>query len=408
MKNKNKFIWLSLAITLIALPCNVFAKTVKDLENEVNKYVAQLQEKQSKIAKNDAEVAEIKKKIADIEAQITAAEDEMDRLEKEIEESNKKIADKKEQSKKIMKYFQVINSGNTYLEYIFEANSVTDMIYRISVVEQLTDYNQQVVKELNQLIAENKTKKEELQKKNEEIKALKESLQSEKERINADTATIRDSMPSIEEQIKAEKANLAYYKKLGCGSNEDINACYIRTRKASGGGSIPSTGSALRPTMVGTNLGGLGYYAGHTGHDIGSPNKKDETIYPIASGIVRKVYRDNCLSFCQFKCNGNANIIVMEHNINGRTYYASYVHLDKVFVSESNNVISAYTPIGKMGNTGCTSGHDEGGTKIHLHLEMATCNYMIAGGGYCKYKNYKKTIIEPGNLISFPGSWNNR
>ena len=118
MKNKNKFIWLSLAITLIALPCNVFAKTVKDLENEVNKYVAQLQEKQSKIAKNDAEVAEIKKKIADIEAQITAAEDEMDRLEKEIEESNKKIADKKEQSKKIMKYFQVINSGNTYLEYM--------------------------------------------------------------------------------------------------------------------------------------------------------------------------------------------------------------------------------------------------------------------------------------------------
>ena len=215
-------------------------------------------------------------------------------------------------------------------------------------------------------------------------------------------------MPSIEEQIKAEKANLAYYKKLGCGSNEDINACYIRTRKASGGGSIPSTGSALRPTMVGTNLGGLGYYAGHTGHDIGSPNKKAETIYPIAGGIVRKVYRDNCSSFCQFKCNGNANIIVMEHNINGRTYYASYVHLDKVFVSESNNVISAYTPIGKMGNTGCTSGHDEGGTKIHLHLEMATCNYMIAGGGYCKYKNYKKTIIEPGNLISFPGSWNNR
>ena len=40
------------------------------------------------------------------------------------------------------------------------------MIYRISVVEQLTEYNQKVVKELNELISQNKVKKAELAKKN--------------------------------------------------------------------------------------------------------------------------------------------------------------------------------------------------------------------------------------------------
>ena len=80
---------------------------------------------------------------------ITEAENEIKRLEDEIDKSNKEIENKKEQSKKIMKYFQIMRSGNTYLEYIFEAESVTDMIYRISVVEQLTEYNQKVVNELN-------------------------------------------------------------------------------------------------------------------------------------------------------------------------------------------------------------------------------------------------------------------
>ena len=153
MKNIiKKTINISLVISLIALPLNVSAKTVKQYEDEAAKYAQELQEKKDKIAKNDAEVAEIKKNIASIESQITDAENQIKTLEAEIEKSNKEIENKKEHSKKIMKYFQIINSGNTYLEYIFEANSVTDMIYRISVVEQLTEYNQKVVNELNELI----------------------------------------------------------------------------------------------------------------------------------------------------------------------------------------------------------------------------------------------------------------
>ena len=144
-KNFKKYLLLTLVISLVALPYNASAQTLKDFENEVAKYTAELQAKQDKVAKNDAEVAEIKKKIANIESQITEAENEIKRLEDEIDKSNKEIENKKEQSKKIMKYFQIMRSGNTYLEYIFEAESVTDMIYRISVVEQLTEYNQKVV-----------------------------------------------------------------------------------------------------------------------------------------------------------------------------------------------------------------------------------------------------------------------
>ena len=182
---------IMISISLIALPKDIDAKTITDFENEVAKYTADLQAKKDKVAKNDAEVAQIKKKISEIEAQIKTAEAEIEKLKQEIEESNKKIAKKKEESKRIMKYFQVVNGENSYLEYVFDATSITDMIYRMSVVEQLAEYNQNVVKELNDLITENNKKKSELEAKNKELNNLEKSLQDQKERINADTEAIK-------------------------------------------------------------------------------------------------------------------------------------------------------------------------------------------------------------------------
>ena len=61
------FLILLLFVSFFALPLDTKAKTIQQFEEEVEKYTKQLQEKQDKIAKNDAEVAQIKTKIASIE-----------------------------------------------------------------------------------------------------------------------------------------------------------------------------------------------------------------------------------------------------------------------------------------------------------------------------------------------------
>lgn len=61
-----------------------------------------------------------------------------------------------------MEYYQIANGNNAYLEYAFGAETITDMIYRMSIVEQLTEYNDKIMKELKQLIAENNKKKTQL------------------------------------------------------------------------------------------------------------------------------------------------------------------------------------------------------------------------------------------------------
>ncbi len=379
-------------VSMFALPIETSAQTIAQFEAEVEKYTAQLQEKKNKLAKNDAEIEEIKKKISNIESQIDAAEKEIKELQDEIDKSNKEIEKKSEESKKIIEYYQISNGNNAYLEYAFGATDITDMVYRMSIVEQLTDYNDKVMKELEALIKKNEQQQKDLEQKEKELEALKEELESEKERINADSKSIKETMPGIEEQIKQAKNNLNYYKGLGCGKNEEISACQYRIEQSrgtsSGGGSVPSTNGFYRPIEYGYITQWYGGYGGHMGVDMSSSNKTI-AIYPIATGQV----------FFKGYDTYGALVIKIRHNVNGRYIYSTYAHMSRFGAVSVGQNVSPFTQIGNMGSTGWSTGP-------HLHLEITSCDWNRGGG--CTWATYQRSTINPTSYVSFPSRWNNR
>ena len=176
---KKKWIVLGMVVLLIsyvALPKDIEAKTIQQFEEEVERYTRELEEKQANLVRNDEEIAAITKKIHGIEAQIKEAEDEIERLQEEIEKSEEEIKKKSEESKSIISYYQIANGENAYLEYAFGATDITDMIYRLSVVEQLTEYNDKIMKELEELIRQNQIKQAELVKKEEELNKFNHTI----------------------------------------------------------------------------------------------------------------------------------------------------------------------------------------------------------------------------------------
>ena len=385
MKKISSIILLIL-LAVFLVPVNTSAKTLKQLEDEVNKFTADLESKNNQIAANDAEVAEIKKKIADIESQISAIQNETAVLEQEIKESNVEISEKSEQSKSLFQYIQVSEGENAYLEYIFGATDVTDMVYRMAVVEQLTEYNDQIMDELTQLIEDNKVRKEELATKNTELESLTKELEAEQEKINAETTQIKEAMPSVEQQKREAEKQLAYYKKLGCGENEDINSCEIRVN----GNSVPSASGFYRP-MVSGYVTQNWMNAGHLGIDLSNTNKTIE-VYPVASGVVFAKYYDSA----------GALVLKIRHNVNGKYIYSTYAHLSAWYVNVGETV-TPDTLIGRMGNTGNSTG-------AHLHLELTTCDWHAGGG--CTWSTYQKSTINPRQYIGFPSGlrvwWNSR
>lgn len=394
---------VSIFASLIALPMNANAKarTIKEFEEEVEKYTKELEAKKNQVATNEQEIAQIKKKIANIENQIKAAELEIINLQKEIDASNLEIEQKSEESKRILEYYQISNGENAYLEYAFGATSITDMIYRISVIEQLTDYNDKIMKELEMLIEKNKKQQEELIKKQEDLENMKNSLIEEKMRLDADSAAIKAGMPGIEEQIKAARSQVEYYKKLKCGPTEDIQACQYRIEQENKNSalSIPSTNGFYRPVQHGYITQwytGCKYYnpktgtcTGHIGIDIGSSDKSID-VYPIAPGYVTATYYDNA----------GALVVKIKHNYNGRYIYSTYAH-QRTFAVKAGQYVSAYTSIGKMGSTGNSSGP-------HVHLEITSCDWKSEGGG-CSWRSYaESSTMNPASYVNFPSRWSNR
>lgn len=393
MKKVSMFSLIILLMVFIT-PVNANAKTLKQLEDEVNKFTTDLNNKKNQVAANDKEVAEIKKKIANYEAQISNIEKEKAALEQEIEKSNQEIKQKIEESKTLFQYLQVSEGENAYLEYIFGATDVTDMVYRMAVVEQLTEYNNQIMDELTALIEQNEKRKTELTAKNQELEKLTKELESEQEKINADTKAIKEAMPSVEQQLKEAKANLNYYKKLGCGTNEDIYSCQYRVEQASGGSNgiyVPSASGFYRPMVSGYVTQNWSGYGGHLGMDLSNTNKTIE-IYPIASGVVFAKYYDDY----------GALVLKIRHNVNGRYIYSTYAHLSAWYVNVGQ-VVTPDTLIGRMGNTGFSFG-------AHLHLELTTCDWHAGGG--CTWATYQRSTINPRQYVGFPSGlrdwWNGR
>ena len=401
---KNKIIIASIVfllfLSLYTLPIETRAKTVKQFEAEIEKYTQELENRRARIATSEEEVRQIKSRIATTEENIRKTEEEIQALQAEIERCEEEIKQKSEESKSIISYYQIANGENSYLEYAFGANDITDMIYRLSIVEQLTEYNDKVMKELDDLIKKNQETQKALAAKEEELKRLKNQLLEEQSRIEIDIKNIKAGMPSIEEQLKSAKNQLAYAKKLGCGANEDLNSCIYRVSQANkGSASVPSTNGFYRPmeygyvtqyySGCGTYISYLGVCSGHTGVDLSSSNKSIP-IYPIADGLVTATYYDPA----------GALVVKVKHNYNGRYIYSTYAHL-RSFSVRANQYVTHNTQLGLMGSTGNSTGP-------HLHLEVTSCDWKSEGGG-CSWESYARYgSMNPLNYVQIPSSWSNR
>ena len=232
---------------------------------------------------------------------------------------------------------------------------ITDLNKTFGNKKVLENYDSELISMINDLEAK-------IEKKMDNLNALETSLKAQQRKVEADSNSIRGTMPSIETQIKEAQAQIKYYKSLKCGTNEDIQDCERRIQQSTGT-SLPSVGFFSRPMAKGYVTQ---YYnsSSHRAYDFSSSNKS-EPIYAVAEGKVHAIYHDNCTTgnFCGYRCNGNAKVVVTKHNYNGKYYYATYAHLGSFGNISVGSFVTRNTKIGNMGNTGCSTGP-------HLHLEI--------------------------------------
>jgi len=377
-----------ISFSMFVIPVNTEAKTLKDLDNELNTLIKKRNAANSKRNKTQQQINNTKSRITQAGKDIEKCEKDIETTEQEIEELGEKIEKKKQEIKEIMQFYQIASNESFYLNYVFGAQDYTDFIYRYAVVEQITAYNQELVDEMKNLVTSNEKKVEDLNNKQKELDALTVKLQETAEDLQDDMKALVDESLSVDQEIKALQQLINFYKKQGCKENEDINKCVT----------IPFSSEFKRPLKsgrVGSEFGKRYHptqhvYKLHTGIDLQTGEGKP--VLASAAGRVAAIIK-------KASCGGNQ--VYLHHNINGVYYTTVYMHLLSYNV-KVGDVVRQGEQIGKVGG-GSTRSYDRCTTGPHLHFSVATGLYFgSAPYGYSSYSTFVKKLLNPRTILYFP------
>ncbi len=385
-----------LFVSFVTFPIEAKGKTLGDLKAELNKKIEEYDKNQTQQEATEAEIKKAEKRISQIQQTIDDNQKEILRLEQEIIKLNEEILNKEQEIKDIVKFYQVSNGNSSYLEYVFGAKDFTDLIYRLAVSEQLLDYNDKLVNEYNEMIDSNNKKKKDLNEQEVKLEQEQANLETELKKLGSRLNTFTDLAIDIEEEIASQKAAIKIYEEqYKCKDEDEISVC--TTSK------LPADTSFWRPLKTGRRTSEYGYRSYnlngkptsdfHTGIDLSTYPNDNVPVYASAAGVVISIVE-------RASCGGNK--IYIHHNINGKTYTTSYVHLRKILVSVGD-VVTKDTQIAVMGGNPRIETWDKCSTGAHLHFSVNTGLYLK---DYSSWSSYVSHTINPRTIVNFPSGGN--
>lgn len=341
--------------------------TLKDYKDELADFKNKKAENNRLTQQSMNEIDQKRNAILNANNTITANENKVEKAKEDIAASQEEIKIKNKEMDEVISILQLTkeNEAEIYVDYIFTSSTITELIERQAVLDQVINHTQEELEGLKDLIKKN----EELQVKlnNDNINLEKSITEYEKkvDELEAFIASRASIGLNYEEQIEALENNIKLFTSAGCKDNDSLDECYYNKGGTSGYFSRPLNSGVVTQAW-GNN--------GHKGMDIGG-NKKGTPVYAPATGTIAYVKRKS-------SCGGN---IIYMHAYVGAAYTVEFAHLTDIYVSNGQNVKKGQV-IGTVGGDSSTWWYDKCTTGAHLHYAIAYGYYL--GGGAYGYKSW--------------------
>ena len=355
---------LFIFIFFFSLCIKVDAKTLKDLKNELASLEAKKAANDSKKKKTQSEIKSASNRISNITGEIETSEKNITKLTGEIATLESKIKSKEEEVKNVISFIQISDTENSYMEYVFGAESIDDYIIRSSVSRQLVSYNDDLINEYNDTIQEYKDKQVAYRNAITNLNKEQKNLENELVSLGDQLDKVMDVSVSIDKEIEAQKKTINYYQNtLKCNDDQDITTC----------GTVAYSGKMIRPATKGYLTSPFGYRTDpitgkkgsfHSGTDMVTSDNK---VYAVAPGTVAGIY---------WKTSCGGTMLFINHNVGGQKYTSGYYHLSQVKVSvgqkvDVNTQIAVAGGNNKNAAWGAYTPWDSCSTGRHIHLSIA-------------------------------------
>ena len=366
-------LFLSLGIDTSAKTAQTLGELKQELTDLQNKKAAQDKKKKQ----TESEIAANKNKVLKTSRELEETKADIETVKKEIEETNLRIDDLKNDSESILRLYQQLESENVYMAYITGASSMTDLIMRMDAINQLTDYNDSKINEMEQLSNDNKKLNKELDKYEVKLNERIEEYEAAIDALGDELEGIEEGVVDLATQISQKKETIKTYEAMGCKDDELLSVCSNLTDSA--GWLKPVSKGRITSLYGYRNAPTAGASSNHKGIDIGVA--EGTPAYATAAGTVGAIVRKS-------SCGGN--MVYVWVRVNGKPYTFVFMHLLEIKVSVGD-AVNVNTVIGLSGG-GSTAkkngGYDRCTTGAHLH-------YGLAEGGFYDSSNFNSHTINP-------------
>ncbi|MGI6607809.1 MAG: murein hydrolase activator EnvC family protein [Erysipelotrichaceae bacterium] len=341
-----------------------------ELKGLLDEATNNLKDMKSNIINEGKKIQIFNNKIASLEKEIKAVQKVIKILETNIEELNSQIEDRKEKIEKLnnqikdrMAASQSNVRTNSYIRFIMGADSFIDLLRRISVIAEISDYDL--------------LKIDEMQKEKELLEVDLNDLEIQRNSLFVQQTSLETQRNGLEKLKAAATELIEEFERQEAEFEEQMNALekdYTELEQR-----IDEINAAINDLFPSDNFGpfykntsfrvtaGCYYYqsggfhaAIDTGVAIGTK------LYAVANGIVIDA-RGGCPyngGYPGNRCNwGRGNYVFCLALVGDKYYFIQYDHLKDINVAIGDIVYQGRTQLGTTGNSGNSSGP-------HLHFAI--------------------------------------
>lgn len=371
-----KFLAVTLAFSMLFVQV-ANAKTLSELKNEQNELKAKQQETQNALNENkqkqqtiSAEIESLDKTVAEAQAALDEIETQLNDVTARLAESEvqlKEATDKKDAQLESFEgriKFLHENGSIGYLQIILSAESFTDFLTRIQYVNDIMNYDNNLLSELQKTENEIEQKTAEIAEDKAQVEVLVAEQKAKTEEYNTKLAEKQATYNQYKLDAAAYEQELASWEKASKEVESLIAQATAATSRrssatssGSSSGNVTYTGGQFAWPVPGRSYisSGYGYRARpigsgsefHTGYDI--PASYGANIVAAEAGTV--IYASYM--------NGYGYTVMIDH---GGGLVTLYGHNSKLTVSKGDTVSRGQT-IAKAGSTGNSTGN-------HCHFEV--------------------------------------
>ena len=412
-----------LSLNLSLIPTNVSAassseikKQIAELKNQKKELENQMKDVQEQTEENEDEIANLVNQKNAIDQEIFLLYEQIENINQQLSAYALLIADKQDELDEAQAHLGALSEKNrarirameedgevSYWSVLFKANDFSDLLDRLSMIEEIAAADRKRLEEMDEAAAEVAAAQAVLEAEKQELEVVKKELDAaqvvlDEKRAEADALLVElvekgFELEELYAQMEADEEALLddiaqkekEYNEAKRQEYIQYMSTYVTVPPATQGGSsggttssgggtssgVVSSGSWLRPcayTMVTSpfgnrNTGIAGASTYHQGIDLGAP--EGTPIYASRTGVVTTATYGKSAGY----------YVSINH---GDGFSSIYMHMTRYVVSKGQ-AVSAGQLIGYVGSTGVSSGP-------HLHFGIS----------------YNGKYVNPANYVYLP------